>query len=172
MAPLGLADTAAVRLANPLSDEQNLLRISLLPGLLTTARRNLSRGSDGVALFELGLVFLPGELADVVRPGVSGPPDAEALADLAALLPISRGTPRWCVRASWSARAGGAGQSRGLVRRGDGDADGGAGRRCATGGAGGASEVTGWHPGRCAGWWSTARVVGHAGELHPGWSRR
>ena len=35
------------------------LRTSLLPGLIETARRNLSRGLTDLALFEVGTVFLP-----------------------------------------------------------------------------------------------------------------
>lgn len=51
--------TAAVRLANPISEEQPFLRTSLLPGLLGVLIRNVSRGFRDVALYETGLVFLP-----------------------------------------------------------------------------------------------------------------
>ncbi|HEY9378962.1 MAG TPA: phenylalanine--tRNA ligase subunit beta, partial [Jiangellaceae bacterium] len=50
----------ALRLANPLSDAEPLLRTTLLPGLLTTLKRNVGRGFTDVALFESGLVFRPG----------------------------------------------------------------------------------------------------------------
>ncbi len=43
---------------NPLSDEEALLRTSLLPGLVRTVRHNRNRGRDDVAVFELGRVFL------------------------------------------------------------------------------------------------------------------
>lgn len=46
-----------VALANPLSSDMNVLRPSLLPGLLDTLRHNLSRRSGDVQLFELGRVF-------------------------------------------------------------------------------------------------------------------
>ncbi len=46
-----------VALANPLSSDMNVLRPSLLPGLLDTLRHNLSRRSNDVQLFELGRVF-------------------------------------------------------------------------------------------------------------------
>jgi phenylalanyl-tRNA synthetase beta chain len=53
-----------VRLVNPVSPERAVLRTSLLPGLLEAAARNL-KGDAGVALFEVGPVFLPaGELPD------------------------------------------------------------------------------------------------------------
>ncbi|MEO8907959.1 MAG: phenylalanine--tRNA ligase subunit beta [Microbacteriaceae bacterium] len=49
----------AVTLANPLDASVPFLRTSLLPGLIETARRNLSRGLTDLALFEIGLVFRP-----------------------------------------------------------------------------------------------------------------
>ncbi|MCB0862471.1 MAG: phenylalanine--tRNA ligase subunit beta [Solirubrobacterales bacterium] len=49
----------AVRLANPLSEEQSLMRTTLLGSVLGAAQRNLSRGADRVALFESGRVYLP-----------------------------------------------------------------------------------------------------------------
>src|SRR5215217_2143785 len=48
-----------LRLANPLSEESPELRTTLLPGLAEVAGRNLARGADGVAVYELGAVFLP-----------------------------------------------------------------------------------------------------------------
>jgi phenylalanyl-tRNA synthetase beta chain len=48
-----------LRLANPLSEEAPELRTSLLPGLAEVAGRNLARGLEGVAVYELGAVFLP-----------------------------------------------------------------------------------------------------------------
>jgi len=78
-------DAPAVRLANALDAEVSLLRRSVLPGLLDVARRNLSRGLTDLAIFEVGVVFLP-------EPGKSygsGPlpagnehPGAEKLAEL------------------------------------------------------------------------------------------
>ncbi|MYS23154.1 phenylalanyl-tRNA synthetase beta subunit, partial [Streptomyces sp. DvalAA-14] len=57
----------AVRLANPLYENEPLLRTTLLPGLLATLRRNTGRGAHDLALFESGLVFRP-------RPGAPLPP--------------------------------------------------------------------------------------------------
>ncbi|MGO4384747.1 phenylalanine--tRNA ligase subunit beta [Specibacter sp. RAF43] len=53
------AERAAIKLANPLSEEFGYLRTSVLPGLIETAKRNHSRGFHDLALFESGLVFLP-----------------------------------------------------------------------------------------------------------------
>jgi phenylalanyl-tRNA synthetase beta chain len=58
-----------LRLANPISEEAPELRTTLVPGLAEVAGRNLTRGLDGAAVYELGAVFLPkldreGELPD------------------------------------------------------------------------------------------------------------
>jgi len=52
-------DPDAVRLQEPLSSEQAVLRTSLLQGLIAAARRNVDVGNEGVALFELAHVYLP-----------------------------------------------------------------------------------------------------------------
>ncbi len=51
----------ALKLANPISEENGFLRTSILPGLIEVARRNHSRGFRDLAVYEAGLVFLPGE---------------------------------------------------------------------------------------------------------------
>jgi Phenylalanyl-tRNA synthetase beta subunit len=48
-------------LANPLSSDMNVLRPSLLPGLLDALRHNISHRNYDVALFEIGRVFIQGE---------------------------------------------------------------------------------------------------------------
>ncbi len=59
-----ISDTAArlaapqvLALENPLSSDMNVLRPSLLPGLLDSLRINVSRKNADVALFEIGRVF-------------------------------------------------------------------------------------------------------------------
>ncbi|MBI1177316.1 phenylalanine--tRNA ligase subunit beta [bacterium] len=52
------ASDVVVRLANPLSSDMNVLRPSLLPGLLEMLRHNAHRKEHDVALFEIGRVFL------------------------------------------------------------------------------------------------------------------
>jgi len=47
-----------VALENPLSGDMDVLRPSLLPGLLDSLRHNLTRRNNDVALFEVGRVFL------------------------------------------------------------------------------------------------------------------
>jgi len=56
---------AAVQLANAIDPAAPYLRRSLLPGLLETARRNLSRGLTDLAIFEIGHVYLPSAGADL-----------------------------------------------------------------------------------------------------------
>lgn len=45
-------------LSNPLSEDQSVMRTTLLGSLLDVAQRNLARGADRVALFESGRVYL------------------------------------------------------------------------------------------------------------------
>lgn len=51
-------------LDNPISEELKAMRPSLLPGLLSAARRNIARGAESVRLFEIGRRYL----ADGERP--------------------------------------------------------------------------------------------------------
>ncbi len=54
-----MTNVEIVKLANPLSSDMDVLRPSLLPGLLATLRHNLNRQTGDVALFETGRVFTP-----------------------------------------------------------------------------------------------------------------
>jgi phenylalanyl-tRNA synthetase beta chain len=51
----------AIRLPEPLSSEQAVLRTSLTDGLITAAARNVDAGNEDIALFELAHVYLPSE---------------------------------------------------------------------------------------------------------------
>ncbi|OAN37649.1 phenylalanine--tRNA ligase subunit beta [Microbacterium sp. H83] len=80
----------SIRLANPLDGSAPFLRRSLIPGLLQTAHRNISRGLTDLALFETGTVFLPEPgvvygTDDVPPLGVR--PSDETLAELNASIP-------------------------------------------------------------------------------------
>ena len=48
-----------VRLLNPISEDQGVMRTTLLPGLLENLRRNLNFQQNSVRLFEIGKVFMP-----------------------------------------------------------------------------------------------------------------
>ena len=56
-AEFGIGRAESVLLANPLSSDMDVLRPSLLPGLVHSLRHNLSRKNQDVSLFEIGRVF-------------------------------------------------------------------------------------------------------------------
>jgi phenylalanyl-tRNA synthetase beta chain len=70
-----------LQLRNPLAEDQQVLRPSLVPGLLRAAERNFNRGARSVALFELGQIFLPGEPEESTK--------------LAIVLSGDNGVPSW-----------------------------------------------------------------------------
>jgi phenylalanyl-tRNA synthetase beta chain len=156
----------ALVLRNPLSEEEPMMRTTLLPGLLATLGRNLARGTRDVALFELGAVFLGGERGTAPVPGVDRRPDDETLAALYAAVP---GQPTHVAVALAGHR-----EPRGWWGPGRpaGWADAIEAARTVAAAAGveltvRAGEQAPWHPGRCAELRVGDRVVGHAGELHP-----
>ncbi len=59
--PPGHPARAALRLANPLTVDESILRPSLLPGLVASAARNVARRNTCVRLFEVGRCFVPRE---------------------------------------------------------------------------------------------------------------
>jgi phenylalanyl-tRNA synthetase beta chain len=74
------AGRKALKLANPISEEHGYLRTSILPGLIEVAKRNHSRGFRDLALFEAGLVFLPGDtLGTATIPPLGAKPSDEVL---------------------------------------------------------------------------------------------
>ncbi len=50
-----------VKLLNPLSQDQSVMRTSLIPGLLSTVRLNSLRGQDDLRIFEWGKTYIKGE---------------------------------------------------------------------------------------------------------------
>ncbi|HET7762077.1 MAG TPA: phenylalanine--tRNA ligase subunit beta [Phycicoccus sp.] len=163
------AETArTVRLANPLSDEQPLLRTSIVATMVDALRRNVARGAKDVGLFELGLVVaLDGPQAPAPTEDVGLRPADDTLAAIHAAVPPQ---PRHL----------------GILLCGDRDRSGwwGAGRRAdvhdvlelvrslgealGVGVETSADDVMPWHPGRCARVTLTdGTLVGYAGELHP-----
>ncbi|MDQ1660546.1 MAG: phenylalanyl-tRNA synthetase beta chain [Blastococcus sp.] len=157
-------DVVVVR--NPLSEEEPGLRTTLLPGLLATLARNLSRGQRDLALFEHGTVFPGGVRAPAPLPGVEQRPDDATLAALLGAVPAQPwhvavalagnreprgwwgpGRPAAWADAVEAARLVAAASGVELTVR--------------------AGELAPWHPGRCAELLAGDHVVGHAGELHP-----
>ncbi|MFD9242081.1 phenylalanine--tRNA ligase subunit beta [Streptomyces sp. NPDC059556] len=160
-----------VKLVNPLSDEEPALRTTLLPGLLGALRRNDSRGSHDLALFETGLVFRPeGQPGVAVRLPVDRRPTDEEIASVNAVLPAQ---PRHAavVLAGAREQAGWWGKGRPSDW-----ADAVEAGRTVAAEAGveliiSADQHAPWHPGRCAAFHVEVDgekiLVGHAGELHP-----
>jgi phenylalanyl-tRNA synthetase beta chain len=50
---------AAIRLPDPMTSDQAVLRTTLLPGLVEAARTNVDAGNEAIALFEIARVYLP-----------------------------------------------------------------------------------------------------------------
>ncbi|HEY0534568.1 MAG TPA: phenylalanine--tRNA ligase subunit beta [Actinoplanes sp.] len=161
---------SAVRLSNPLSEEEPLLRTSLLPPLLATIKRNLGRGKRDLALFETGTVFLP-RLVTTAPPmlGVDRRPTDEEWAAANAIVPDQP----WHLAVALAGEVEpsgwwGAGRPAGW-------ADAIEAARIALAAAGidharvtvAAAEQAPWHPGRCAAISVDGTVIGYAGELHP-----
>jgi phenylalanyl-tRNA synthetase beta chain len=151
---------------NPLSEEEPALRTTLLPGLLATLSRNLSRGQRDLALFEHGAVFPGDRRTPAPLPGVDRRPDDETLAALLGAVPEQpwhvavalagnreprgwwgSGRPATWADAVQAARLVAAAAGTELTVR--------------------AGDRAPWHPGRCAELLVGETVVGHAGELHP-----
>jgi phenylalanyl-tRNA synthetase beta chain len=155
-----------LRLANPLRSEEPFMTTTLLPGLLHTLARNISRGNNDLALFETATITVPhsgigAPILPVDRPPTPGEWDdlnkalPEQPLHLAFALTGERDRSGWWGAgrpASWSdvietARvvAGALGLEL-TVRQ---------------------AALAPWHPGRCAELVLGETPVGHAGELHP-----
>ena len=77
----------AVLLANPIQEDAGQLRISLLPGLIETARRNLSRGLTDLAMVEHGSVFIASKAKAPEFPPTLSRPSADQIANLESGIP-------------------------------------------------------------------------------------
>jgi phenylalanyl-tRNA synthetase beta chain len=161
----------ALRLANPISDAEPLLRTTLLPGLCAALRRNLGRGNHDLALYEIGRVFRPSVSGGPApRPPVDRRATAQELAQTEAALPYQ---PRHVAVLLCGGRLPngwwGSGRPADWV-------DAIAAARTVAAAAGVAIDVVRdnlapWHPGRCGALTVATEdgdlVLGHAGELHP-----
>ncbi len=67
-----------VGLANPLSSDMDVLRPSLLPGLIQSLRHNIARKNNDVALFEIGRVFSTAKVSTSADGRAGGPVHKEA----------------------------------------------------------------------------------------------
>jgi len=71
-AEFGMRSAESVMLANPLSSDMDVLRPSLLPGLIHSLRHNVSRKNYDVALFEIGRVFSVAQASSSVKTQTGG----------------------------------------------------------------------------------------------------
>jgi phenylalanyl-tRNA synthetase beta chain len=163
----------AVRIANPLSEDEPFLRTTLIPGLLRVLARNIGRGFGDVGLYEVGLVFRLGTGGQGVAPipRVDRGPTVAEVTEMESALPAQ---PLYA----------------GVVLAGNRESSGwwGAGRPSGWQDAIEAArevlrvsrvgyrieqdQYPPWHPGRCAAVYITGpegeeQLAGHAGELHP-----
>jgi phenylalanyl-tRNA synthetase beta chain len=156
-----------VKVQNPLEADKDQLASSLLPPLLETLQRNVSRGFKDVALFDVGQVVLPGpNPLPVPELGVDRRPTDEELAALEAAVP-EQPLHVAVVLAGQRRRSGwwGSGEPANW-------ADAVQAARTVAEAAGvelrvQAADLPPWHPGRCAELRVGDWPVGHAGELHP-----
>jgi phenylalanyl-tRNA synthetase beta chain len=154
-------------LANPMSDENPLLRVHLIPGLIEVAARNISRGAQDFAIFETGSIFRSTKKLDAfVNPDTSVRPGQQIISKIfesvpdqiemvAGLLVGKREVEDWQGKSQsfeWSDAISFAQEILDLchleyeVKR---------------------SDLAPWHPGRCAELIVDGTVVAHAGEVHP-----
>ncbi len=146
-------DGGVVELANPLSSELGAMRTSLLPGLVSAARRNRSRQIDRVRMFEIGSVF---HRAPVGLPDLEGTRDAPI--ETRRIAAIACGPAR---AEQWSAGADEVdfydlkAEVEGLL-----------GLAAATAEFVPATLAFG-HPGRSAKVWRDGKKIGWVGHLHP-----
>lgn len=61
---LGLPKEGRVNIANPLSEDQNVMRTELAPGMLNTVRHNLAQGNSHIRVFEIAKKFIKDETSD------------------------------------------------------------------------------------------------------------
>lgn len=160
---------ATMELVNPLDGAAPFLRRSLIPGLVSIAQRNRSRGLVDVAIFEVGSVYVPtvapSVAAQPLPSGTSKPTDATLEALDAALPPQPRHLAVMILGSRVRKQPGQQAIEATLVDALD------AARQAAA--AVGAvldvaqSQQRGFHPGRTAALSIDGEVVGVAGELLP-----
>jgi len=157
----------AVELENPMQSEASFLRTSLVPGLISAASRNISRGSTDLALLEEGSVFLPnGASAVTTLPAGNVRPSEKTLAALKAAIPMQPRLVSGLLTGHWLPQGPGqhsilAGypQALGAVEV--------VMQQAAVSFELKQLEIAGLHPGRSANVLVAGKVVGFVGEIHP-----
>ena len=155
------------KISNPMSEEFPLLRTHLLPGLLTAAVRNIGRGSQNLAIFEIGSVFRnTASLGKAANPGVSKRPSEKMVKG------IYDGVPKQmlfvggvitgeAVLSNWQGTGSKFTWSDAIAKAQEIIESTGNEYEVFS------SDLSPWHPGRCAELRVNGKPVSHAGELHP-----
>jgi phenylalanyl-tRNA synthetase beta chain len=155
------------KILNPMSEDAPLLRTHLLPGLLSTLARNISRGAKDLAIFEIGTVFRnTAPITTSVSPSISKRPSDKLINQIFASVPkqmtfVAGVTAGEKIPANWKGSG---------IRFDWSDAIAKAAEIIES--TGNSFEIENcelapWHPGRCAEFKVSGKVVAHAGELHP-----
>lgn len=157
LAALGLTPgdhrSMAIEIKNPLHDEESLMRTTLIPGLLQSAKFNVAHGLSSVALFEVGKVFFNQESPELGT--VPEQPDVLAFVavgsgDSVDVSGAGRSADVFSGMSLWRSLASQMGLPSYELRQ---------------------SEVPGLHPGRGAYVVLDGATIGHIGELHPAVAR-
>jgi phenylalanyl-tRNA synthetase beta chain len=155
------------RITNPMSEEFPLLRTHLLPGLLTTAVRNIGRGAKNLAIFEIGTVFRnTTPLGKAVNPGVNKRPSEKIIKEIydgvpkqmlfvGAVVTGEKILSNWQGSGSKFTWSDAIAKAQEIIESTGNDFE-------VIG-----SDLAPWHPGRCAELRVNGKPVAHAGELHP-----
>jgi len=158
---------ATYALANPMSDENPLLRVHLIPGLIEVAARNISRGAKSFAIFEMGSIFRSSQkLEATINPDIAKRPSADVISKIFTSVPEQTEMVSGLLvgkkeQDSWQGKSADYGWQDAIsfaqeilelahleyeIKR---------------------SDLAPWHPGRCAELSVDGKVVAHAGEIHP-----
>ena len=155
------------KIANPMSEEFPLLRTHLLPGLLTTAVRNIGRGSKNLAIFEIGTIFRnTTSLGKAVNPGISKRPSEKVIKDIYDGVPkqmlfVGAVVTGETILSDWQGSGSKFNWSDAIAKAEEIIESTGNDYEIFS------SDLAPWHPGRCAELRVNGKPVAHAGELHP-----
>ena len=155
------------KIANPMSEEFPLLRTHLLPGLLTTAVRNIGRGSKNLAIFEIGTIFRnTTPLGKAVNPGISKRPSEKVIKDIYDGVPkqmlfVGAVVTGETILSDWQGSGSKFNWSDAIAKAEEIIESTGNDYEIFS------SDLAPWHPGRCAELRVNGKPVAHAGELHP-----
>ena len=155
------------KIANPMSEEFPLLRTHLLPGLLTTAVRNIGRGSKNLAIFEIGTIFRnTTSLGKAVNPGISKRPSEKVIKDIYDGVPkqmlfVGAVVTGETILSDWQGSGSKFNWSDAIAKAQEIIESTGNDYEIFS------SDLAPWHPGRCAELRVNGKPVAHAGELHP-----